>query len=167
MLCSFLACKTMLTKLPNGRLHLIFLVRQEVVKFSCLTLYWVITGHTFIGSCILCISTCGNRADPKCRACTVFYTPPCGVSTLLQVATPKTFCNFTTTWSTFTHCYGFSRKLVSVQSCTQCGSWDEWHQVWIVMWCTQPPYIVHFITCIQHMWEIYDCSVTLWSLLNL
>ena len=31
----------------------------------------------------------------------------------------------------------------------------------VVMRHTQPPYIVHFITCIQRVREIYDCSVAL------
>jgi hypothetical protein len=50
---SSLAYKTVLTKPPDGRPHPTFLVRQDTVKFSRLTLctlYRVITGHAFVGS---------------------------------------------------------------------------------------------------------------------
>jgi hypothetical protein len=50
---SSLAYQTALTKPPDGRPHPTFLVRQEAVKFSRLTictLYRIITGHAFIGS---------------------------------------------------------------------------------------------------------------------
>jgi hypothetical protein len=54
MPCSSLAYKTALTKRLTGDRIPTFLVRQEAVKFSRLilcTLYRVITGHAFIGSC--------------------------------------------------------------------------------------------------------------------
>jgi hypothetical protein len=50
---SSLAYQTALTKPPDGRPHPTFLVRQDTVKFSRLTLctlYRVITGHAFVGS---------------------------------------------------------------------------------------------------------------------
>lgn len=55
MLYSSLIYKTALTKPPNERSHPMFLVRQEAVKFSYLTictLYQIITKYIFIGSYI-------------------------------------------------------------------------------------------------------------------
>jgi hypothetical protein len=50
---SSLAYRTALTKPPDGKAHPTFLTGKELAKFShwsLCTLYWIITGHAFVGT---------------------------------------------------------------------------------------------------------------------
>ena len=70
--CISLTYQTVLTKLPNECQHPTFLNKPEAAKYSCLTLctmYWMITGHAFIGKYTQCFYLKHTPAQIAC---------PCG-----------------------------------------------------------------------------------------
>jgi hypothetical protein len=91
--CTSLAYRTALTKPPDGRPHPTFPNKQEPAKFSRTTscmLYWLITGHAFIGAYMQCFF---NQHTPEQIACTCNEPVQTVVHILLDCPTYTVACH--------------------------------------------------------------------------